>query len=90
MVMLIFSQISVIFWLWEPLLGFCIAAPSGTEGESFSGQANGSAGCPCSISLGAGNAGRGDGMLLCYSARKPVREKLHRDEMGFSEWKRLW
>lgn len=41
MVMLIFPEISNIFWLWERLLGFCIATPSGTERASFSGQANG-------------------------------------------------
>lgn len=90
MVMLIFPEISNIFWLWERLLGFCILhcySFRNREGE-FQRASKWSVGCPCSVSLGAGIQVRGDGMLPCYSARKPVKQKFHRDEMGFSEWKR--
>lgn len=44
MVMLILSEVSIIFWLWEKLLGFGVAGPSGINTKLpeaiGSGQAN--------------------------------------------------
>lgn len=71
-------------------MGFCIAAPSGIEGASFSGRANGARVVRAQSLLVRGMQAGGDGMLPCYSARKPVKEKSPRDEMVSSEWKRQW
>lgn len=77
MIMLIFPEISILFWLWEGLLGFCIAAPSGTEGESFRGQASRVRGVRAQSFLVQGMQAGGDGMLPYYSVRKPVKQKSH-------------
>lgn len=68
MVMLIFPEISNIFWLWERFLGFCILhcySVRDREGE-FQWASKWSVGCPCSVFLGAGDAGWGrwDAALL--------------------------
>lgn len=59
------------------------------RGREFQ-QANGVQGVRAQSLWVRGTQAGGDGMLPCYCARKPVRQNPHRDEKGFSEWKRQW
>lgn len=90
MVTLILPEISIIFWLWEQLLGLRITGPSGIKtnlpGAIYSGRANRAQGVRAlSLLVRVSQGGDTHMMQLVYSVRKAVKQKSHRDEMGFSE-----